>query len=314
MAWSIRNIRSHTVELALHEARAFFQQVVTTRLWNAAHGGVYVPVTEKTQPNPYLDAAHRDVTTLDGIDLTLVNPAFMTRQIGEIAEEKNAVWFHITSLNPIRPANKADEWEGVALRSFEQGEAQTSGFAEDEKGNPVFRYMAPLHTEKPCLKCHAKQGYQEGDIRGGISVTMLGDVFLVSERRQAAYAILTYGTILLLGVWGIVYSARRLGLEERRKEELILELKTALERVNVLSGLVPICASCKKIRDDKGFWNRMEEYIQTHSDARFSHGICPDCVHNLYPELVGNNPGRTEKHSSEDAPPTSSQGSHGGKP
>ena len=58
-----------------------------------------------------------------------------------------------------------------------------------------------------------------------------------------------------------------------------------LSQIRNLSGLLPICANCKKIRDDQGYWNQIETYIRGHSDARFSHGICPECVKKLYPEL-----------------------------
>lgn len=74
-------------------------------------------------------------------------------------------------------------------------------------------------------------------------------------------------------------------------EKLIAELEASLAKVRRLSGLLPICSSCKKIRDDKGYWNRLESYIAKHSEADFSHGICPDCAHRLYPELVGPAPG-----------------------
>jgi PAS domain S-box-containing protein len=70
---------------------------------------------------------------------------------------------------------------------------------------------------------------------------------------------------------------------ENEKEKLLNELREALENVKALSGLLPICASCKKIRDDKGYWNQIEHYIRTHSEAEFSHGLCPDCVNKLYP-------------------------------
>ena len=59
-----------------------------------------------------------------------------------------------------------------------------------------------------------------------------------------------------------------------------------LRRLHSLSGLVPICASCKKIRDDQGFWNQIETYLLDHSELRFSHGICPDCARSLYPDLA----------------------------
>jgi len=65
----------------------------------------------------------------------------------------------------------------------------------------------------------------------------------------------------------------------------ITELKTTQAKVKVLSGLLPICANCKKIRDDKGYWNKIEGYIRDHSEAEFSHGICPTCARKLYPGL-----------------------------
>jgi PAS domain-containing protein len=73
---------------------------------------------------------------------------------------------------------------------------------------------------------------------------------------------------------------------EHEKENVILDLKRALAQVKKLSGLLPICASCKKIRDDKGYWQQIEAYIRDHSEAEFSHGICPECVKKLYPEFV----------------------------
>ena len=72
---------------------------------------------------------------------------------------------------------------------------------------------------------------------------------------------------------------------EDERERLILELQDALAKVRTLTGLLPICSSCKKIRDEKGYWNQMEVYIQNHSDAEFTHSFCPDCMRHLYPEV-----------------------------
>lgn len=72
---------------------------------------------------------------------------------------------------------------------------------------------------------------------------------------------------------------------EEEKERLIKELQHALGQVRELSGLLPICSSCKSIRDDKGYWTRLEAYLCEHSKAEFSHGICPECAKKLYPEL-----------------------------
>lgn len=68
------------------------------------------------------------------------------------------------------------------------------------------------------------------------------------------------------------------GRMDREREELIRQLQEALAQVKTLSGLLPICAWCKNVRDDQGYWLRVEEYIQAHSEAKFSHGLCPDCA------------------------------------
>ncbi len=72
---------------------------------------------------------------------------------------------------------------------------------------------------------------------------------------------------------------------EQKQRLLIRELRESLDNVKTLSGFIPICASCKKIRDDEGYWEQVESYISHHSGARFSHGICPDCAKKIYPEL-----------------------------
>ncbi len=72
---------------------------------------------------------------------------------------------------------------------------------------------------------------------------------------------------------------------ERQRESLVAELQEALSQVKTLSGLLPICASCKRIRDDQGAWQPIETYIRERSDAEFTHGLCPDCIRKLYPEI-----------------------------
>ena len=72
----------------------------------------------------------------------------------------------------------------------------------------------------------------------------------------------------------------------------------ALANVKALSGLLPICASCKKIRDDKGYWSQVESYIQQHSEATFTHGICPDCIKKLYPDMAKGDIGSSPKKAS----------------
>ncbi|HUT25427.1 MAG TPA: response regulator [Sumerlaeia bacterium] len=83
-------------------------------------------------------------------------------------------------------------------------------------------------------------------------------------------------------VRAIRYAIERKRLE-RQKEDLIAELKQALSEIKTLRGILPICASCKRIRDDGGYWRQVEAYVHEHTEAQFSHGVCPECLEKLYP-------------------------------
>lgn len=87
----------------------------------------------------------------------------------------------------------------------------------------------------------------------------------------------------LMGIFRDITARRQL---EQEKEQLITELKEALARVRTLEGCLPICASCKQIRDEQGGWNQIESYIKAHSATEFSHSICPACAKRLYPEFT----------------------------
>jgi two-component system cell cycle sensor histidine kinase/response regulator CckA len=149
-----------------------YKKDLVYRRWATIHGGVYVPITPETPTNPYLShIPERDISTPSGKKLTLVNPAYMTRQVHELGEKDYGLGGHITSLKPIRPENAPDEWERKALQGFEQNQKDVSSLVTI--GNETyFRLMYPMITESGCLKCHTSQGYKVGDIRGGISVSV----------------------------------------------------------------------------------------------------------------------------------------------
>ena len=87
------------------------------------------------------------------------------------------------------------------------------------------------------------------------------------------------------GIIGISRDFTELKRAEEEREKLLIELQKALAKVNTLSGLVPICSKCKKIRDDKGYWSQVEDYIHAHSGTEFSHSLCPECTKILYPDF-----------------------------
>jgi hypothetical protein len=79
---------------------------------------------------------------------------------------------------------------------------------------------------------------------------------------------------------------------EAERDRLIQDLQSALANVKSLSGMLPICAGCKRIRDDKGYWSQVESYIQQHSEAKFTHGLCPDCTRKYFPGLADEGPNK----------------------
>ncbi len=209
--------RAAVLEQALITARTTFEKDLAFRRWNARRGGVYVEVNAVNQPNPYLDVPDRDLRTDTGRLLTMINPAYMTRQVHELQRETTGVQGHITSLKPIRPANAPDGWERAALLSFEQGSPEVSS-REAMGGTEYLRFMRPLLAEKSCLKCHAKQGYREGEIRGGISVSVPLEPQLAAFRLHAARVAGAHGLIWALGLAGAILGGRRLGRSLREAE------------------------------------------------------------------------------------------------
>ncbi|MDD5284238.1 MAG: PAS domain S-box protein [Desulfuromonadaceae bacterium] len=189
---------------------AAFEEEILLHRWAARHGGVYVPVTEDTPSNPLLaNVPERDITTPSGRRLTLVPTALISRQLFELAPKQAGIpKGHITSLNPIRPENAPDAWEMKALKAFEQGKKE-----EVEPilvhGEPHLRFMRPLVTEKSCLECHAAQGYKEGDVRGGISLTLSLDHINKAMKSEMQHEAFVHTVTWLLGMGFIWFGTRR---------------------------------------------------------------------------------------------------------
>ncbi len=109
--------------------------------------------------------------------------------------------------------------------------------------------------------------------------------FIFSPAGGEMWKVLSNRALALFAIWvTAVLTLQRKRLEEKR-EKAISDREKALEDIKILRGLLPICASCKKIRDDQGYWNQIEVYVHKHSEADFSHGICPECAKKLYPEF-----------------------------
>ncbi|TGU72590.1 DUF3365 domain-containing protein [Geomonas terrae] len=220
LLWFYKHEQDTVLEIARAEARATYEKDSLYRRWATNHGGVYVTVSASSPPNPNLAMVpERDVVTPSGRALTLVNPAYMTRQVFELADsQKNLVRGHITSLKPIRPENVPDPWEARALLKFEQGVKEVSE-VQVINGRRYMRLMRPFVTEEGCLKCHARQGYKVGDIRGGISASV------PIEPNEGAFAsvimggVASHSILWLLGVGMIGTGSRVLTRSARVLEK-----------------------------------------------------------------------------------------------
>jgi hypothetical protein len=201
--WSAWLEKEHTLLLARAQARSYFDEVVYTRAWNSAHGGVYVLERPDCSPNPYLNASDSRIRTVDGQSLVKINPAYMTRQLSDIAHDRGGVRFRMASVNPLRPGNKADSWEAEAIDRFESGQARDRFAQVMVEGQPTFRYIAPLKAEIQCLQCHQGMGVHTGTILGGISVSFDASRFLLAFSKSVGAVHAVFFLIWVAGLLGI---------------------------------------------------------------------------------------------------------------
>ncbi|MEW6426395.1 MAG: response regulator [Thermodesulfobacteriota bacterium] len=209
LAWYHAAERQHAVTAAKNDALIHFNKDQAFRFWAASHGGVYVQPDADTPPNPFLTAVpDRDVVTTSGKRLTLMNPAYMMRQVMERYAEYYGVRGKITSSRPINPQNAPDDWETAALAAFEKGSPEESAFT-DIDGRPHIRLMRPMRVDASCLKCHGYQDYRVGDIRGGISIAVPMAPYLAMEHQMAGWIYFWHGLIGLAGSAFIAFLLQR---------------------------------------------------------------------------------------------------------
>ena len=236
LAWNVNRQKQETIQVALNEARTVYKKDLIYYRWATGHHGVYVPITGKTRPNPYL--AHikeATIPTTFGKNLTLINPEYMIRQVYEMQSGEIGPIEHITSLDPIRPENMADPWEQRALKAFEKGVKEVHS-VERIDGKLYLRLMRPMVAEKGCLKCHP--GYRVGDIRGGISVSIPMAPLLALTRSHIWASFLAHVSFWLLGLIGIFLATYWITQSIREREEAEARTRAIID--NMLDGLITI--------------------------------------------------------------------------
>jgi len=205
---------------ASNQARMLYRQILLTRKWVADHNGLFLIKGPGADPNPFL--AEPEVRGAAGEVYVKRNPAMVTRELSEYAEAAGFFRYRVTTLKPLNPSNVPDDFERRGLIDFEGGVTEIIDVDTGPDGR-ILRYMAPLKVEKSCLECHAHQGYQVGDIRGGLSISIpIGWVYdsIAANNRMligiAALTIVLVAATLLFMIDVLV--VRRLGMLARAME------------------------------------------------------------------------------------------------
>ncbi|MEW6744220.1 MAG: PAS domain S-box protein [Planctomycetota bacterium] len=265
--WSVAQVNQAALESARIQARSFIAKDVAYRRWNALLGGVYVPVTERTPPNPYLaDLPERDIQTPSGKRLTLMNPAAMTRLTYDLGKDESGVRGHLTSLKPLRPENAPDSWETGGLQAFERGAAEAHA-VERLDGQEYLRLIRPLIAEQSCLPCHAGQGYELNSIRGALSVAVPLQPLRAVASATAAQLVVAHGLIWLLGLGALAVWAWRLKQSEARRRQAEASLQQSHDRLE------------EQIRERTKEWAQANASLRVESAERRS---AEEKYHDLY--------------------------------
>ncbi|MEW6669851.1 MAG: DUF3365 domain-containing protein [Thermodesulfobacteriota bacterium] len=230
------HLRSTTLQLARAEARVHLQKDLAIRRWVASHGGVYVPRTERTPANLYLSQVpERDIQTPSGRSLTLMNPAYMLRQMMGDYSSLHGVHGHITSLKHFRDETAPDDWEKVALLAFTRGLREVCETV-DFQGAPHLRLMRPLFVEADCLKCHGFQGYKVGDVRGGVSVSVPLAPYMEGEKREVMSDLSRLAFLWAVGMAAIGFAGQGLIRRARERDRAETLLRLSEKRYSDLSA------------------------------------------------------------------------------
>ena len=284
LAWNLYNEKNQQIEQARRSAQVALNKDTAFRQWVRSHGGVYVPVDAQTPPNDWLShVPNRDITIADRL-YTLMNSSYATRQMMEAAGDQIGILSRVTSLKPMRPQNAPDAWEAGVLKAFSKNKQREDFFEVTKAGQ--LRGLRPFYVEQSCLKCHIHQGYEVGDLRGGISVRIELARFFEKTPSIAGPLWWTHGFFGLLGFFAIgwIYkgAARNLrneaflaGMNRNLEERVIEEINRRREQEQMLIQQSKMASMGEMIGAIAHQWrqplNTLSITVQDISDA-FNHG------------------------------------------
>jgi len=224
LSWLLHQQRIEEKAAAAITARVSYESDVKYLSWLSALGGLYVNSEEEFPPDPHLGGASGGGIRLpDGTTLMPLTPIYVLRLVHALDIMPLEVSSRLTSLTPVVPEDVPDSWEAEALGALTQGQRELVDIAEID-GDKFLRLMKPLRLGPDCIKCHEKEGYQEGFLQGGISVTVPMDRPDEFGRRSDAYLYTVHGFLWLLGTGFIGYGGRSLSARIRERDQAIAEV------------------------------------------------------------------------------------------
>ena len=225
LSFNIQDQNAKTVDVVTKIARSNFNKDQAYRVWASSHGGVYVQPTEKTPPSPWLShIKDRDVVTTDGKKLTLMNPAYMLREMMNDYSDLYGIKGRITGIAYLNPNNQANKEEAKIIRRFEKGEKEVSEIIGKDK-DESFYLARPMIMRQACQKCHGHLGFKNGSVRGSVSISVPMLPYRDIEFKLVKGIVFTHILVWFIGAFALSLVSYRTKNNLIEKENYLQEIK-----------------------------------------------------------------------------------------
>jgi signal transduction histidine kinase len=201
--WNTWNEKEETVLLAANELDTSFKKIEAFRNWFAMHGGIYVTRSDELPPNSSLESNRRDLETLSGLKLTLINTPYLLRDIHANYMDDTSGSAHMVGWDPINTLNMPDAWEGNALKLLQAGETEVEEIVMAENGQKEMRLIRPITLQESCLECHTQTQVKVGEVLGGLSTSVSMLPYYEQERTSIISLSLSHIALWVFGLVGM---------------------------------------------------------------------------------------------------------------
>ena len=278
MIWYTNNLQENVIKSSgLHNAKLYSDAITAFRT-------IYTSEVISAAEQHGLKVTH-DYLGKKAIPL----PATLSIMLGnKIAENGSGVNTNLYSPYPFpwrkKTGGLVDDFRKKAWEHFSNSVAKPYYEFYLDKDKELLRYAVADVMRESCVNCHnthpasPETNWKVGDVRGILEITLPLRKVISSAKDDLNITIGIYFLLSILGVIGIIFMIKKHKEESNILRMANVELNIALSEIKTLRGIIPICSYCHNIRDDKGAWDQVEAYVSKHSEAKFSHSICPKCM------------------------------------